>query len=131
MVSRKRLARPAGEAVLSSTVSLFWGSTAEVSQESKSSTLGRTSRSREAYVFAGEMEDAAKDVGRHADERRLLAPLMSPEIDGIRRVLDVLGRMACDNDVRRECTVSVTERPLLEPGGERRDASAYAESLSL
>lgn len=83
--------------------------------------LGRTSRSRDANVFAGEMEDAAREAGRHADERWLLVALASP---GIRRDLEVVGRMTCDSDERRECTVSVTERPLLDPGGDKTAASA-------
>ncbi len=81
------------------------GSTADVSHESKPSSVVEPAGSRSALESreAGRRDDRCEDL-------RLL---------GSRRVLDEMGRTTCDSDERMELRVSVAERPPLDPGGDR------------
>jgi hypothetical protein len=47
-----------------------------------------------------------------------------------RRVLDVMGRMACESDVRIELIVSDLERPPLDPGGVGESKETLPRSLA-
>lgn len=99
MVSRKRVCGAGGDDD-SNTVCRFWGSTADVSQESNPSSVERDPISRAAA--------RSREAGRR-DDRWLT---------GRRRVLDVTGRnIAWEKDDRIDVMVSAVERPPLDPGG--------------
>lgn len=97
MVSRKR---PGVGDEVSNTVCRFWGSTADVSHESKPSS---------ALVLSPRQAFESSDAGRRPDR-------WLPESS---RVFDEMGRTTCESEDRMELIVSVAERPPLEPGGVR------------
>jgi hypothetical protein len=112
IVSRKRVG--GGEEEDSRTFCRFSGSTAEVSHESKPSSVERRARESRGLLLG-----RSREVGRW-EERRLTER---------RRVREVMGRMACEREVRMEDMVSVAERPPLDPGGVGESKDALPRSL--
>jgi hypothetical protein len=109
IVSRKRVGGGEDD---SRTVWRFSGSTAEVSHESNPSSVERARDSRGPLA-------RSREVGRWEDRR----------LTERRRVLEVMGRMACEREVRMELMVSVAERPPLDPGGVGESNDALPRSL--
>jgi hypothetical protein len=113
MVSRKRLC---GGDEDSNTVWRVSGSTADVSQESKPTSVERDWRSCEA----GRSREAGRWVDRRLDRR----------LRDNKWVLDVMGRMAFEREDRAEAVVSTAERSPLDPGGVGESKEALPRSLA-